>query len=408
MPKLHLNERAVARLVAPDPSGKDVLYWSLERKGFGVRCSGTTNVKMYIVQRDLPGGKPRRVNIGPCNGLSFKEADKRAADMLDDLRRGNDPKRKVNVPTLRSTLESYLGARKDLAPGSVRMYRQIETNLKAWMDLPLHEITSEMVEERHRALAATVRKTKNPRYTGAATANFAMRTLRILWNFAADRTETAKDLPLNPVRRLKRQWYAVPRRERLVTAEQLPAFYRAVMALENPIARDYILLMLFSGLRRREAATLQWEHIDLVERVIRLPAAATKAGRKLDLPMSDYIRDMLIARRALGNAGFVFPGRGASRHTIKPFRAIAKASGIAVSAHDLRRTFATIAENTEGISPYALKAMINHALGNNDVTGDYIFISTPVLREAVQKVCDRMKRLCGVASIDGQNVAKFG
>jgi integrase len=210
------------------------------------------------------------------------------------------------------------------------------------------------------------------------------------------------------VRRLKRQWYAVPRRERLVTAEQLPAFYRAVMALENPIARDYILLMLFSGLRRREAATLQWEHIDLVERVIRLPAAATKAGRKLDLPMSDYIRDMLIARRALGNAGFVFPGRGASRHTIKPFRAIAKASGIAVSAHDLRRTFATIAENTEGISPYALKAMINHALGNNDVTGDYIFISTPVLREAVQKVCDRMKRLCGVASIDGQNVAKFG
>ena len=91
-----------------------------------------------------------------------------------------------------------------------------------------------------------------------------------------------------------------------------------------------------------------------MERVIRLPAAATKAGRKLDLPMSDYIRDMLIARRALGNAGFVFPGRGASRHisdTIKPFRAIAKASGIAVSAHDLRRTFATIAENTEGISP---------------------------------------------------------
>jgi hypothetical protein len=195
MPKLHLNERAVPRLVAPGPSGKDVLYWSLERKGFGVRCSGTTNVKMYIVQRDLPGGKPRRVNIGPYNGLSFKEADKRAADMLDDLRRGNDPKRKVNVPTLRSTLESYLGARKDLAPGSVRMYRQIETNFKAWMDLPLHEITSEMVEERHRALAATVRKTKNPRYTGAATANFAMRTPRILWNLPLTERKPRRTCP---------------------------------------------------------------------------------------------------------------------------------------------------------------------------------------------------------------------
>jgi integrase len=146
-----------------------------------------------------------------------------------------------------------------------------------------------------------------------------------------------------------------------------------------------------------------------VERVIRLPAVSTKPGRKLDLPMSDFVRDMLIARRALGNTGFVFPGRGASRHisdTIKPFRAIAKATSIKVSAHDLRRTYATVAESTDGISPYALKAMLNHTLGS-DVTSGYVIMSTPVLREAVQKVTDRIKELCGVAAIDAKNVTKF-
>jgi len=63
-------------------------------------------------------------------------------------------------------------------------------------------------------------------------------------------------------------------------------------------------------LRRNEAAALRWDEIDLAERVIRLPAKRTKAGRKLDLPMSDLVRDLLIARRALGHEGaFVVPGR---------------------------------------------------------------------------------------------------
>ncbi len=48
--------------------------------------------------------------------------------------------------------------------------------------------------------------------------------------------------------------------------------------------------------------------MDLNQRVIRLPATRTKAKRKLELPMSDFVRDLLVARRALGNAAFVFPG----------------------------------------------------------------------------------------------------
>ena len=50
----------------------------------------------------------------------------------------------------------------------------------------------------------------------------------------------------------------------------------------------------------KEAAGLRWGDIDLAARLIRLPAAKMKSGRKLDLPMSDFVRDLLVARRAGG------------------------------------------------------------------------------------------------------------
>ena len=101
-----------------------------------------------------------------------------------------------------------------------------------------------MVESRHRSIVAEAAKGHN---TGRSTsANFAMKTLRVLWNFAADRIP---ELPPNPVRRLRRQWYAEKRRVRVVGVDDLPKFYEAVDDLENPIARDFILLLLFTGLR---------------------------------------------------------------------------------------------------------------------------------------------------------------
>jgi integrase len=404
MPRVKLTEKTIAKMKAPDPSGRQVLHWDTELRGFAVLCSGVSNARTYIAQRDLPNGRARRVTVGAVNELALDKARHRAADMLDDLRRGIDPKRKIVNATLRSTLDAYLAARKDLRPASVKAYRiSAERYLSAWLDWSLRDITSEMVEERHRAIAAEVGK--GERYAGTTTANVAMRTLRVLWNFAADRTP---DLPPNPVRRLRRQWYAEPRRERVVRAEELPKFYGAVCALPNPVARDYLMLLLFTGLRLSESRSLKWEDIDLNQRVIRLPATSTKAGRKLDLPMSDFVRDLLVARRALGDARFVFPGPGKVGHIVDPqfpLSLVAKATGIRVSAHDLRRTFITVAESTD-ISPLALKALVNHSL-RRDVTSGYVQITVERLREPAQRVCDKLKVLCGVTTPAGENVAKL-
>src|SRR6185312_6193114 len=111
------------------------------------------------------------------------------------------------------------------------------------------------------------------RYAGKSTANATMRVLRILWNFAALRTP---GLPPNPVNWLARGWYPERRRKGHVSNADLPKFYAAVRGLENPVARDYLTLLLFTGFRKDEAASMLWTDVDLGQRLIHLRWASTK------------------------------------------------------------------------------------------------------------------------------------
>jgi len=419
MPTIDLTKRVIERLPAPDPSGKQVLYWDRSLRGFGLLVSGTTTTKTFIIQRKIRGsGNTRRVTIERADIISLEKARERAIALLAELGAGLDPKaerRKAarRVVTLTATLDSYLAARKDLAGKTRKEYRAgVERHLEDWMDLPLRQITPEMVEAKHEQIAAGVAARNNGGRRGggpaigASSANGVMRAFRALWNFAAERDPS---LPANPVKRLRRAWYPEHRREGMVRPDELPAFYKAVCDLPSITARDYLLLLLFTGLRRNEAAASRWDEIDFAERVIRLPARRTKAGRKLDLPMSSYVRDLLIARRAIGRDGpFVFASDSRSGHIEEPkfpLNQVALATGIRASAHDLRRTFITIAEGSD-ISPLALKALVNHSLGS-DVTSGYVQMASERLREPAQRVCDRLMKLCGITAPEAENVASI-
>ena len=125
--------------------------------------------------------------------------------------------------------------------------------------------------------------------------------------------------------------------------------------------------------------------------------------------MTDVVHDMLVARRAIGNTGeHVFFAAGKTGHIMETkylFDRVAKASGIRISAHDLRRTYLTVAESCD-ISPIALRALVNHSLGK-DVTSGYIQMSVERLREPAQRVANKLKELCGVTELAGESVAKL-
>jgi integrase len=390
MPRIKLTERVIPRLKgrpASSNSKEPVAYWDKDMPGFGVVVSTKTGLKSYVAQRDLPNGRSRRVTIGVVGTEipTLEDAREQARDIIHDMRHGVDPRaaRRGEVATLAQTMELYIGSHPNLAAKSVAGYRDtLKHHLEDWRELRLTEITAAMVEARHKKIGEQ---------KGKAIANAVMRALRALYNDAID---THPEITANPVR-LRRKWYKIVRRERHVSADELPRFVKAVKDLENPIARDYLLLLLYTGLRRLEAASLTWMDIDFAAKVIRLPANRTKPGRRLDLPMSDIVDKMLSARRRLGDAEYVFPAHGTRGHIAEPkypLGIVAEATGISISAHDLRRTFAKAAV-AAGIHTIVLKALLNHSTGENDeVTVGYVNLNENDLREPAQRVANQIKK----------------
>jgi len=77
MPTVKLTKDKIGKIKAPDPSGKQVIYWDEELAGFGLLVSGVTSSKSYIAQRRLPDGRTRRITIGAVNEFSKVEAARR-------------------------------------------------------------------------------------------------------------------------------------------------------------------------------------------------------------------------------------------------------------------------------------------------------------------------------------------
>jgi integrase len=304
--------------------------------------------------------------------------------------------------------DAYMESRKKtLRPATRAHYEKSVKYLKDWHNKPLREITADMVEKRHQDLQQQV--AEGGRYSGHATANQALLTLSAIWNFAARRDDT---LGTNPVRRrLQGQWFPVERRNGHVNNKNLPKFYRAITELPNPVARDYLLLLLFTGMRRGEAATLTWHDVDFDDKIIRVPAERTKGNRELVLPMTDVVHSLLMQRRSLGDADWVFPANSSAGHIAQPraqLDAIGAATGIQASPHDLRRTYITVAEAID-IEWSALMQLVNHKLPG--VTGRYMVAKAEDraerLRAPAQKVADRLKQLCGIVEPAGATVMRL-
>jgi integrase len=396
MTTIKLTEKVVARLEAPTASGKQEIFWDEEQAGFGVLLSGVSGAKTFVAQTRINNTSlKRRVTIGRCDRLKLGAARDKAKEVLAGMDLGEDPKARGSKLTLKQALEAYLKGNASLRAASISGYRTwVGMHLKDWLDRPLAAITREMTEKRHADIAAKI-ESERGKGRGQATANATFRAFRAVFNFAADRDEA---LPPNPVKILKRRWFKVERRKRMVKSGQLAAFYAALGDLENKVAADYIKLLLFSGLRRREAASLKWSDVDFDEETFSIPAERVKNGKTLTLPMNDLVSDLLIARRAIGRTDFIFPANSKSGHLEEPegaFDEIEEATGIKVSPHDMRRTFLTIAESLD-ISPLAYKALVNHA-APQDTTSGYIVIDVERLREPAQRIANRLRELCGIA-----------
>jgi integrase len=391
---MNLTKTTIERLPSPETGYQ--IHWDEKLAGFGVRIT-PTGAKSFIFQKRI-NGKEKRITIGRYGELTAEQARKQAVKLAGQIASGGDPvaeKKEAGLKavTLAGVFSDYLNTRKDLKPKTLKDYeRVIGTAFADWRGKPLLSITKDMVGKRHKQLGEQ---------NGEAWANLSMRVLRALFNFAAGQYEDAQGRSLvadNPVKRLSqtRAWYRVDRRQTVIKVHELKPWFEGVMKLDNKTLRDYLLLMMFTGLRRNEAATLKWSDIDLVGRT--LTVQDTKNHQAHTLPLSDYLFDLLNRRKAEADNSFVFPGTGAGGYIVEPRKQMARvteSSGVQFTVHDLRRTFITLAESLD-ISAYAVKRLVNHKIGKSDVTAGYIVHDVERLRDPMQKITDYVLKMAGL------------
>ena len=382
MPTIHLTKRTIEAL--PPVTSGQILYRDTILSGFGLRA-GTRSQTFFVegqVERQTV-----RVSLGRYGPVTPEAARKRALKTLSEMAEGRNPNserkaKRAAAMTVREAFDDFFD-RRPLAPSSTDNYRRsIDIYLKDWACKPISEVSRRMVLDRHRKIAEE---------NGPVTANNIFRHFRSVHNFTA---AAHGELPPNPVSILTqaRAWNPERRRRSVVPAHGLPKWWKAVHQEEHYV-RDFLLIALFTGMRRSEIARLRWEYVDLEGRTLTVPV--TKNGDSLELPLSDFLFDLLLARRDNDpEAEWVFPGRGETGHIVetkKFYARVTKTSGIRFTLHDLRRTFVTIAESLD-IPYYALKRLLNHRT-DNDVTGGYIIMDVERLRGPVGRVAERILEL---------------
>lgn len=126
--------------------------------------------------------------------------------------------------------------------------------------------------------------------------------------------------------------------------EQLPAWFAAVKAINNPVLSAYFQALLITGARRNELTTLRWTEIDFKWNTIKIN---DKVEDTRTIPLTPYLRQLLETLPRINEWVFSSPA-AKSGHIESPTKAhaqsIAAASLPHVSIHGLRRTFKRMAD----------------------------------------------------------------
>lgn len=389
--------KLTAKLVneLPFQSGKQCLIYDMSLHGFGVRIGATK--KSYFAEGRV-NGKSRRITIGPANVLTTDQARKEAKKFLGQMATGIDPnaakaEARMRGIKLSEARESFFAGRKLKAKTEYDYRRVFTVYFSDWDSRALRDISPNAFLKRFRKLTAE---------NGPATANKAARVFQSMWNYNRAATAGSNGVPVLaecPVSRIGavKAWNPIKRRQTFLSDDVIPKWFSALNNLETMTFRDdaenfrdYAELLLRTGLRRSEGASLLWKDVDLSARIFTL--RDTKNGTDHTLPMSQQINAIFRRRHYGSSVGYVFASNSKSGKLEDPRKflvQVRKRIGQDWTFHDLRRTFTTMAERLD-VSHYAIKRLLNHT--DSDVTSGYVIYDPERLREPIQRISDEIDR----------------
>ncbi|MCD9146725.1 tyrosine-type recombinase/integrase [Pseudophaeobacter flagellatus] len=385
----------------PQTDAGQAFYFDTQTQGLGLRVG--TRKKAYFAEGRV-GGKKRRVTLGNTDQLTLADARKLAKKAVAEMVGGTDPNKvkaeqRAKGMTLGDAVDAFLSGRDHKASTAANYRNTLRRDFGDWHKRELRHITPQMTLDRFNKI---MKRTPS----GAA---LAMRTFRSCWNYARELTADQDGVPVLhdcPVRRVTalKLMPKATRRQNHITDFQ--AWFAAIDVAAGQARshrhknagenfRDFCELLVRSGLRKSEAANLQWADVDFKGRTFTVAAERSKNGQPLTLPCSLQVLELFRRLRERHVEGAYIWGiapLGDPRKTLVRAR---EALGEPFSFHDARRTFAVLAERLNVNYP-KLRRMMNHA--DNDVTLGYLASRDPErLRNEMQMISDEIDRLTDAA-----------
>jgi hypothetical protein len=279
--------------------------WDAHLTGFGVRVRPSGAMSYVVGYRAGSGrGAPKkRLTIGAVGKITPEQARTLARGILGAVAHGRDPaqeRRKAEASvenTLRSIAENYF-AREGHKLRSVHA-RQMALERLVYPTLGGRQIDDIKRSDINKLLD------KIEDENGARTATLALAYLRRMMNWHATRSDEFRT-PI--VRGMARG--VTTKRDRVLTDDELRAFWRAAEGWDHPFTR-LLRFILLTATRREEAAGMKWA--ELGGDLWTIPAARYKTKIDFELPLSRAALDVLASVPILGEMGLVFTTTGKAR-----------------------------------------------------------------------------------------------
>jgi len=376
-----------------------------EVSGLYKRVRNTYN--SWVVIARIKNGKVVNVNIGKDTLIKVSEARKRAKEILLQLASGVNPnqqrrieaqKEKYRKFTLQEALDDYASIVPWKESTKNDVYKVINRRFDDWLSRPLISISKDDCLARFHQIKKNIqsnnrqknRNSSNP--VGEGEAQKAFRYLSAIFNsYIHDELGEDKLLPKgNPclILKAKKVRKTLKPRDRYLNRLQRSQLHSHLASVHTDELEetfrttkddaDLIWLLIHTGLRLEEALMLKWNAVDFNNETFTV--FDTKNSRDHTLPMTENTKIML-TRRANDGDNFVFPSpvhQNRSMTASKTFKRVSEEVGFVFTAHDLRRTVATVAAE-RGYDLSSVGAVLNHS--RQGVTEGYIQRTLPRLKQ---------------------------
>lgn len=371
MSSMNLTAISVERAKPPKTGRREL--WDSVVPGFHVRIT-ERGTKTYAVMTRLHG-KQFRMALGKHGVISLAEAREKAREILIQAETGKDPRknkrsgRKAPSELVEDVVEDFIErhVRRHTRPRSAVESERVLRNRAAvkWKGRSIKGISRRDIIDLLDEMAE-----KTP---GAA--NRARSVVSKFFNWCLDRGI----LDTSPAIRLPSPGPTVER-DRVLSDDEVKILWLAFDGMAEPL-RSFFKVLLLTGQRRGEVATMQWTHVDLDTALWTIPRELVKADRVQEVPLSPLAMEILSDMDKRGD--YVFTTRTNGDKAISGFsKAKASADAKAVEIvhkdaeergekphpisdwrlHDLRRTCGTGMARL-GIENSTISRVLNHAEG---------------------------------------------